>query len=734
MVVEENGVRSEEIFVFRYITDVVPEITALEPNEGPYTRETPVTIRGTDLGGVTQVNFGTTVITAITPVTGGVQFTTPSGTVNKMVAVTVTAPAGTSNELMYRFTPPAPTITSITPERGIEAGGYDVTITGTFLDQPGLEVTFGGTPATISSKSDTSLTVVVPPGGEGVKPVVVRTNYGEATTSFTYYKEGAPTISGITPSFGLLQGGTQVWITGTGFATASKVTFNGLTAQFVKHSDTSISAITPDLSALIMGRSAAIPVVVRVTNHIGESPAENTHFAVYPLSVPVIDSISPASGPPAGGNWIIINGSGFTGATAVTFGLQTVTSPTVNSDASVSVQVPAGTGKVQVTVVGPAGTSNAKEYSYEGARPDPSQDPEVRGIVNAHVSTADRFIQLQSGTVGSRLSSIRRRGLSGMRSNNFNFRVNNSMPRIGRHDRRNIPQSHSPVYSFNTTQAFPSLASQQLQSRWAFWSDGAINIGSDKDEDGYDYTTYNLTLGADYAFDAFAGGFAIGYANDQSDVGDNGSETSGDAYTAVMYGSYSPASNFYLEGMLGYSHLTLDSKRYLGFGSGFVDGSRNGHQYFGTVAGGYDMMLGNLTLNPYGKFSWSRSTLNEYAESGAGNRALRYGRTKIDHYATSLGVRAEYAIRQEWGTLLPSAGLEYTYNFKGGTRTGLGYIDQMGMPYTVNSRATARNQISANARIQAIVYNKYSIGMEYRGTFSGKQRDHRVSLQAGWSY
>jgi hypothetical protein len=82
---------------------------------------------------------------------------------------------------------------------------------------------------------------------------------------------------------------------------------------------------------------------------------------VPPVSpAPTVTSLSPATGPAAGGTVVTITGTGFTGATSVKFGSNPGTALTVVSDTEITVTSPAGAvGAVPVTVTTPAGTSAA---------------------------------------------------------------------------------------------------------------------------------------------------------------------------------------------------------------------------------------------------------------------------------------------------------------------------------------------------------------------------------------
>ena len=80
-----------------------------------------------------------------------------------------------------------------------------------------------------------------------------------------------------------------------------------------------------------------------------------------------VTGVSPSSGPSSGGTTVTISGSNFTGATGVNFGGTAAGSFTVNSDSQITAVSPPGSGTVDVTVTGPAGTSAtspADRFSY----------------------------------------------------------------------------------------------------------------------------------------------------------------------------------------------------------------------------------------------------------------------------------------------------------------------------------------------------------------------------------
>ena len=114
--------------------------------------------------------------------------------------------------------------------------------------------------------------------------------------------------------------------------------------------------------------------------------------------LPTVTSVSPTSGPTAGGTSVTITGTGFTGATAVDFGT-TAATITANTGTSITATSPAGSaGTVDVTVTTPGGTSatsTADQYTYIAA---PTGSTTTVGIYR---STTGAFYLKNSNAAGN---------------------------------------------------------------------------------------------------------------------------------------------------------------------------------------------------------------------------------------------------------------------------------------------------------------------------------------------
>ncbi|MEV6536894.1 IPT/TIG domain-containing protein [Streptomyces sp. NPDC051639] len=167
-----------------------PSLIAIAPNQGPSSGGTTVTLTGTGLTGATAVTFGTHPATTYT-VNSATQITAvaPAGT--GAVPVTVSAPGGTSNTVIYTYVA-APVLTALSPAQGPTDAGAGITLTGTALTTTST-VFFGATPAAFTVLSDTTVVALAPAGPAGPVSVNV-TTVGGISNSRTYTRVSPPAI------------------------------------------------------------------------------------------------------------------------------------------------------------------------------------------------------------------------------------------------------------------------------------------------------------------------------------------------------------------------------------------------------------------------------------------------------------------------------------------------------------------------------------------------------------
>ena len=291
--------------------------------------------------------------------------------------VVVEAGNGAADPVPVTYTStPRPRVTAIDPATGPVGGGTSVTIDGADLTGA-TAVTFLGRAGQRWEATDVAvvdpgqLTAVTPAATLGVAGVEVRTPAGPSPTSTaTYSFAGPPVITSVSPATGPTAGGGVVSIHGVDLHRVTGVSFGGVPATSWTHRPFfgRIDATAPP--------HAAGPVDVRVDSAEGTSVPSSGSTYTYEGTNPVITSLGPPFGPPAGGTVVTITGAGFTGATGVRFGAgRPAASFTVVSDTEITATSPPGPAEtvVNLFVDTPTGTNppSAAGWFRFGSHPRP---------------------------------------------------------------------------------------------------------------------------------------------------------------------------------------------------------------------------------------------------------------------------------------------------------------------------------------------------------------------------
>lgn len=272
---------------------------------------------------------------------------------------------------------PPPSQISISPTSG--ATNAEITITGKDLSGA-TSVTFGGTPAaSFTVVNATTITAKVGTGASG--DVKVTTPTGTASIAGFVYLLPPPTITSVSPKNGT--NSSTITITGTNFTGATAVTFGGVqVASFTVINDTTITAV--------IGTGASGEIVVTTP-----SGSAKTADFMYQLPSTTITSVNQNNG--TANMTVIITGTNFTGATAVSFGGQAAASFTVANASTIYAEV--GTGKSgDITVTTPAGIATFQGFVYINQTVSPCK---LQNTVNDNVVIGFSNRDLRPATSGT---------------------------------------------------------------------------------------------------------------------------------------------------------------------------------------------------------------------------------------------------------------------------------------------------------------------------------------------
>lgn len=400
------------------------------------------------------------------------------------------------------------------------------------------------------------------------------------------------------------------------------------------------------------------------------------------------------------------------------------------------------------------------------ARPDPSRDPEVIGMLNAQAQSAQQLAGAQIRNFNDRLERLH--GGTGRRENGFNIRLGIPQRPTSATDPSALADSALPENasgqgfgpfatregSASSLSAFPEQSEGQVRGYNSsspppapfmpaqepddggpmFWGGGFVNFGSNKNyELDISQTMIGVSGGIDLQMqENIIAGIGFGYGRSAADVGSAGTNIVSQAFSTALYGSYSAGKGVYLDALLGYSYLDFDSERYVTDTGALAGGTRDGSQVFGSVTASYEYAAGALLLSPYLRAEIAWSQLNGFTETGGGHYNLIYGEQTVFTLGTVLGLRTEYTIPVSWGVLVARGRLEYTHNFSSNSDAAMGYADLgNGLPYELVVDPLGGDYATVGLGLDARMENGVVLGIDYRGmtSFSGQDTGQTITVR-----
>jgi len=378
-----------------------------------------------------------------------------------------------------------------------------------------------------------------------------------------------------------------------------------------------------------------------------------------------------------------------------------------------------------------------------GGRPGPTADKNVRAINALQVATVQRVATMQIDQVNRRLEMLHQEDVPG-----FVNGISVSAPQ----QTMGCPSPFDdPVKQDGLALRTPACRTQddnlrrddRMQakasdrsfgaletSRFKVWTAGSVifggvNVSSVGVVTKTHFTLASLTAGMDTKLmDDVKGGFAVSYSSDANDIGTDGSRLNSRSVAGSLYASWKLSDRFFLDGNLGYGGVSFDSKRFDGNAASFINGDRRGRMIFGSLSLSYDVKDGPLFYAPYARLDVIDATLNAYTESGDANWVLSYDRSTMGSKSAVLGLRGEYAIPQTWGTLSPTARVEYRRMLSGDVTQMMSYANEPGTTYSLTTTGADRDMFSGSLGLTARSNGDVTGAVEYvlsGGTKTGLQ-------------
>ena len=276
----------------------------------------------------------------------------------------------------------------------------------------------------------------------------------------------------------------------------------------------------------------------------------------------------------------------------------------------------------------------------------------------------------------------------------------------------------------------------------------------DDRERGYDGDIWGAELGFDYRVSdqTVVGGF-LGYENtdadyDKDEAGVNFTPQSdsgtidGDSYSITLFGSHNFSEQLFVEGSAGYSYTDYTFERNVVFQESTrtvaqtnvrAKGDTDGHQYWGSAGIGYDFYRDALTVTPYARATYVRSTIDNYTEKDPTNSGLQM-RVNVDSrtsVTTDLGVSASYAKSTGWGVLVPHVRAEWEHEFEDDAQDTSSFyqLDANRNLYDLEGESPDTDYFNLGAGVSAIFPNGWMGFVDYEGLVGYEELSkHRLTV------
>ncbi|MDO9078229.1 MAG: autotransporter domain-containing protein, partial [Brevundimonas sp.] len=477
---------------------------------------------------------------------------------------------------------------------------------------------------------------------------------------------------------------------------------------------TDLAPIPAQLSATT---EAGRPVTVDLT--VGAQGGPFTGAAVLAVTPSTAGTTTITEGGPVGARTysLTYTPSGqFTGTVEVTFSL---------SNAAAT-----GPGLLRLTVT---------------PRPDPSNDPEVRGVITSQIDSARRFTDTQIGNFSRRLAQLRE-GRNDSRSDlslNLGFarglavrdplggfpqEIASDPSRdpdgdflglVANRDRPATNDQTDRSHDFGAPSA-SNGADEASPGRIGVWATGTLDWGRRDAVSGardYRIATSGLSAGVDMRVTpSLFLGVGAGYGRDRTEIGDNGSLSQARSATGAVYGSWRAGAGLFVDGTLGWTQLDFDTRRWISATGTLAQGRRDGAVTFGSLAAGWSERRGTFDWSAYARAQRQAFDLDPFTETGAGMNTLRYEALAFDSVSATLGVRGGWALQTSRGRLSPRFQFEWEHEFEAVDPQGVRYDDWRDSPlYRMDLGDFGKDEWTFDLGLGWQGHSGQSLSLGYRG-------------------
>ena len=354
---------------------------------------------------------------------------------------------------------------------------------------------------------------------------------------------------------------------------------------------------------------------------------------------------------------------------------------------------------------GIASTTALSFTTSSSGLPNPTNDKDVVGSIEAQVESAKTSLFSSLNTVSNRLSYLRRnRSNDNLANNGIDFKFSNKM-----------------LASINdATSETQNELLDFLPKDWSLWTAGEISVhsfGDENNKSSREIDAGSISLGVDKKInDNQLYGFAIQYGDSEADIGSSGTSVDSENISLSIYGTKPHNDDQFVEGLIGVGKIDSDLKRVSGVNT--LTGQRDGQQIFSSINYGKKIEKDNRNITPLVKLNLGYTELDEYSETGT--NALKYHKQTFETGLISTGFEIDQISEFKNSTFKPYGALDYSLDFSSSSNAKMNYVSDSSTIYTYSSGGNSTNYLNA---LIGFDYSNQK-GLSVNSSYKRKQGDN----------
>ncbi|MDA9597625.1 autotransporter outer membrane beta-barrel domain-containing protein [Candidatus Pelagibacter sp.] len=358
---------------------------------------------------------------------------------------------------------------------------------------------------------------------------------------------------------------------------------------------------------------------------------------------------------------------------------------------------------------------------------DPSNDNDVKAIVEANVELSKRIIQNINLPIFHRMEWLRRHKNKDNLSN-LNAEINFTNAKISKlvsalkSSKKEIDRSYD-------------------SDDWFKWSEGRVSLGKTKfkNSSSRKFSSSGISIGADKINKEDRDtmyGYAFQFGSDDIDIGNRGTTLDTDTYSLALYGTKLRENHVFTDALIGVNLLDIDQKRVTSYNT--LKGSRDGQQIFGSFNFGKRIVDEDLNLNPGIKLDLGYTKLKAFSEKSTVANSLAdvlfYEAQNIKSALVTLGILLDKTDtdKEEDEIINHHGRLEYIADLSSSSDAEFYYLNDQSTVYNYKVDNKSKHNFRIGYGVDVTSISGWSLVGNFERFQSVKSHSNEIYLSIGY--